>query len=612
MSGIQQVKGPSSGGGISHNNSNNFVPVSLANITGISYLKGNEDEDGSVRQIEQGGKFILQKRMYGVWGNVQSSNQDETILARSVKTGVGSFHLGDLHNMSSAGENVVFRNNHSNICFFPVWQGIFPDGTTLIAPQARVYDVLTTTTPNGASAASSGGIDALSTSLYASNISVFAASVVAAEAYTGTLRWNTMFVGGIEIIAFDFNVSVSVGDTFMIPFESPLDARAGANVTSSLRKPDGTPFQVRASTTMPTKLWYSITTRLFSDSDVFHQGNPAEAARALETLTGTDRLDVLHLKNLEQLDGIAQPWNIGTQYFPGSLITYTDGFVYKANGAITAGTAFATGVWGSANTWSLVILPATATPLISSGSGSVGVSIKYAREDHVHPRPSDPIVRRITASGTYTPTSGMKYCTIEAIAGGGSGGTTSTTSILNQISAAGAGGSGGYTKVLATAAQVGASLAITVGVAGVASATQHTVGGNGGDTIVGSMFTCGGGLGGGTTTAVVGALGASGGVGGAGGIDTAVTGASFIGGLDGETGEQTIVNSGAIYGGRGGSTTYGRGGYPNSSPTGATTSPTNGLGFGSGGGGAAINALVSAGIKGGDGKPGVVVITEYF
>lgn len=612
MSGIQQVKGPSSGGGISHNNSNNFVPVSLANISGISYLKGNEDEDGSVRQIEQDGKFHLQKRMYGVWSNVQSSNQDETILARSVKTGVGSFHLGDLHNLSSAGENVIFRNNHSNICFFPVWQGITPDGVTIIPAQARVYASLITIMPNGTTPSSSGSVDATSSALYGSNTSVFGATLVAAEAYTGTLRWVSKFVGGIDIVAFDFDVSVGIGDTITIPFETPLDARAGANVTSSFSKPDGTLFKVRASTTMPTKIWYSMTLRNFYDSNVFHTGNPGEVARALETLVGADRLDVLHLNNLEQLDGIAQPWNIGTQYFPGSLITYTDGFVYKANGAVTAGTAFATGVWGSANTWSLVILPATATPLISSGSGSVGTAIKYAREDHVHPRPSDPIVRRITVSGTYTPTSGMKYCIIEAIGGGGSGGTTSTTSILNQISAAGAGGSGGYTKVLATAAQVGASLAITVGGAGVASATQHTVGGSGGDTIVGSMFTCGGGLGGGTTTAVVGALGASGGIGGTGGLDTTVTGASFIGGLDGETGEQTIVNSGAIQGGRGGSTTYGRGGYPNNSPTGTTTSPTNGLGFGSGGGGAAINALVSAGIKGGDGKPGVVVITEYF
>lgn len=31
------------------------------------------------------------------------------------------------------------------------------------------------------------------------------------------------------------------------------------------------------------------------------------------------------------------------------------------------------------------ILPATATPLVDSGSGSVGTSLKYAREDHVHP-----------------------------------------------------------------------------------------------------------------------------------------------------------------------------------------------------------------------------------
>lgn len=531
MSGIQQVKGPSSGGGISHNNSNNFVPVSLANITGISYLKGNENEDGSVRQIEQGGKFVLQKRMYGLWSNVQSSDQDETVLARSVKTGVGSFHLGDLHNMSSAGENVIFRNNHSNICFFPVWQGISPDGTVLIPPQVRVYGTEVTTMPNGATAASSGSVDTTNTTLYVSNVSVFQASIVAAEAYTGTLRWVTTFVGGIDIIAFSFDVSVNPGDTLMIPFETPLDARAGANVTSNLSKPDGTLFQCRPSTTMPTNIWYSITTRPFSDSNVYHEGN---------------------------------------------IMTVAD----------------------------------VATPLADANAGSAGAHNFFSRGDHVHPREVVPVVQRFTSSGTYTPTAGMRYAIIEGYGAGGAGGTTSTGSIV-AVSAAGAGGSGGYTHVMATAAQIGASLALTIGVGGVASATPSTTGPTGGNTVVGSMFTCGGGLGGVPTAAIVGALGASGGLGGVGGTDSTVTGCTFIRGVDGRHGENTIVLSGTILGGRGGDTIIGRGGYPTTSVTATTTTPVNAAGFGAGGSGAAVNGLVGS-AKGGNGTPGLVIITEYF
>lgn len=434
MSGIKQAKGPSSGDGISLNNSNNFIPTHLANITGISYLKGNEDEDGSVRQIEDDGKFILQKRMFGVWGNVQVSNQDETILARSVKTGVGSFHLGDLHNLSSAGENVIFRNNHSLVCFFPVWQGITPDGVTIIPAQARVYTPLATIMPNGAIPSGSGSVDATSTALYGSNTSVFGATLVAAEAYTGTLRWVSKFVGSIDIVAFDFDVNVNIGDMLVIPFETPLDARAGANVTSSFSKPDGTLFKVRASTTMLTEIWYSMTLRNFYDSDIFHQGNPAEAARALETLTGTDRLDVLHLKNLEQVDGIAQPWSIAPAYTAGSLVTYTDGNVYKANGAIAAGTAFATGVWGSANTWSLAVLPSSAVPLVDFDGGSAGTGNSFARSDHVHPRERIPIVHTYTSNSTFTPTAGMYYIIVDK----------------------------NTTKTVFSAAAVGSSMAITV------------------------------------------------------------------------------------------------------------------------------------------------------
>jgi hypothetical protein len=54
------------------------------------------------------------------------------------------------------------------------------------------------------------------------------------------------------------------------------------------------------------------------------------------------------------------------------------------------------------------VLPATAVPLVENGGGSVGVSLKYAREDHVHPAfgggggtPSDvpPLIDGVAAPG---------------------------------------------------------------------------------------------------------------------------------------------------------------------------------------------------------------------
>ena len=67
--------------------------------------------------------------------------------------------------------------------------------------------------------------------------------------------------------------------------------------------------------------------------------------------------------------------------------------------------------WTPVTTGSAV-LPAVAVPLIESGSGAVGISAKYAREDHVHPAlaggggtPSNapPIMDGVAAAGTATP-----------------------------------------------------------------------------------------------------------------------------------------------------------------------------------------------------------------
>lgn len=512
---------------------NTSVPIHLSNINGVTYLIGDEDKDGSIRQIESNGIFILQKKKWGVWKNVQISDEEETTIARSVKTGVGSFHLGDLHNISSAGENVVFRNNNSDICFFPVWQGITPNGVTEIPPQVRVYGALSTVMPNGSSPAGYGAINAVNSTLYAANTSFFVANVIAAEAYVGKLRWTVKFTGGIDVITFLFDVNVMVGGSLSIPFESPLDIRTGSNMESSLSKPDGTLFLVRPSSTMPTKPWYSANIRIFSDSNIYHYGN------------------------IEEI-------------FSNNL------------------------------------------PLKDANVGNSGVNDLVSREDHVHPREIIPVVQRFTTAGaaTYTPTTGMRYCTIQGYGAGGAGGTTATATIV-QVSGAGAGGSGGYTKVMATAAQVGASLALTIGAKGVATSTPNSTGPSGGATIVGSMFTCGGGIGGQPTSALVGALGAVGGDGGAGGVDTAVTGCTFIEGIDGERGDNTLIIGGAIVNGRGGSTAAGRGGYPGGTATGTSTTATRGNGIGSGGGGAAVNGLAGS-VKGGDGANGGVIITEYF
>src|SRR5689334_14082684 len=94
-----------------------------------------------------------------------------------------------------------------------------------------------------------------------------------------------------------------------------------------------------------------------------------------------------------------------------------------------------------------------------------------------------------TSSGTYTrnPLATLVIFEVQG-AGAGSGGAPATSS--GQFSGSPGASSGSYAKLALTAAQVGASQAITVGAPGTAGASGSSTGGNGGATSVGSLISC--------------------------------------------------------------------------------------------------------------------------
>jgi len=119
--------------------------------------------------------------------------------------------------------------------------------------------------------------------------------------------------------------------------------------------------------------------------------------------------------------------------------------------------------------------------------------------------------QKFTASGTYTPSTGIQYAIIE-VGGGGGGGGGIANSVAGNANAAGGGGSGSYSRKIVSAATIGASQAVTIGAAGTAgSSVGPTTGGAGGDTSVGTLAVGKGGGGGGA------GAGAGGGIGGVAG-----------------------------------------------------------------------------------------------
>jgi hypothetical protein len=206
-------------------------------------------------------------------------------------------------------------------------------------------------------------------------------------------------------------------------------------------------------------------------------------------------------------------------------------------------------------------------------------------------------VQKFTSSGTYTPSAGLLYATIECVGGGGSGG--SVTAVAANFTTGSGGAGGTYSKKTVSAATVGASQVVTVGAGGAAPATGDNSGNAGGTTSVGALCTAPGGGGGPFAHAGVGVNG--GGIPGAAGTgDLSVPGSAGGGGL----GAGSAIG---LFCGFGGSSHFG----------GITAVPAvnsnggTGQNYGAGGSGAQ-DSTGTTNRAGGAGGIGVVIITEYL
>lgn len=211
---------------------------------------------------------------------------------------------------------------------------------------------------------------------------------------------------------------------------------------------------------------------------------------------------------------------------------------------------------------------------------------------------SQVVTQVFTSSGTYTPTSGMKYCVVEVVGGGGGGGGTQSAS----GGGGGGGGSGGYSRETIDAATIGASQSVTIGAAGSAGTSGGGSAGTGGTTSLGSLLQATGGTGGAgwvSGSAPTFRLGGNAGVGSGGSVN-----------LAGEEGGTSLITGTAGTGvaGRGASSHLG-GGKREIIGT-ASAGQAGGANTGAGGSGANCGAGTAS--AGGAGAAGIVIITEYI
>lgn len=206
-----------------------------------------------------------------------------------------------------------------------------------------------------------------------------------------------------------------------------------------------------------------------------------------------------------------------------------------------------------------------------------------------------------TASGTYTPTPGMVYCIAEVVGGGaGAGGAAGAA---NAPGSSGGGGQGGYAKGWLSAADIGASKAVTIGAGGAGGINGSSTGVSGGTTSLGSLVVATGGTGSIGAPSVSFIQTNSGGSTGRGTAGNLLVSGPNGGGYSAWSFGNTSSSNIAL-GGQGGSSMYGTGGRGFTNSNGENAS-----GYGSGGGGA---GSISGAKVGGSGTSGIVIITEYI
>lgn len=221
--------------------------------------------------------------------------------------------------------------------------------------------------------------------------------------------------------------------------------------------------------------------------------------------------------------------------------------------------------------------------------------------DNNNPDISKVVIQTFLANGTYTPTVGMEYCTVEVVGGGGGGGSVDAPGSDNG-NAGGGGGGGGYARKTFSAVTIGVSQAVTIGAGGAGAVAGGSTGTGGGTTSLGALISATGGSGGvGSNPGGANSsnIGGAAGIGAGGDFNT--NGSPGLSGWSINLVAQQGTGGASFFGGNAAAIV--------NITNGTSTAGANALSYGAGGNGAAVSRQPNA--AGGNGFAGIIIITEF-
>ena len=223
---------------------------------------------------------------------------DQLEADRSIITILNTFSLSNVHDMTSIGENVIFRNNASKIAWSPTWVGIKEqhiaanqDKSGIIQANGRNYDDLYLL-KQGVGAATSGSIPYESTSILTSSSGIWSIKATVSdsvldtdylfyEIYYGTdetgkkayeqMLTGVSFAAGEELYSLDPNDNVTPLDRWF--FTHQAEFHIGTELYFRMSKADSRDgvrslLNVRPDTAVPTNYYVEVHLRDFLDLDL--------------------------------------------------------------------------------------------------------------------------------------------------------------------------------------------------------------------------------------------------------------------------------------------------------------------------------------------------------